>query len=117
MDSSLTTEKLLIKASEMELYDNLVRQLNKDFIRAGIAQEFHIEIKPKSLIRSLVAALYELITVDFEAYLNLLYVIDVPEKSVKALPEQRVDELAQSIAELILKREWQKVLFRQRHQK
>ena len=115
MNRSLTTEKLLLEASAMELYEDLVRQLNKDFIRSGVDQEFNIGIKPKSLARSLVAVLFELITGDFEAYLNLLYVIDLSEKSVKDLPEQRVDEVAHAIALLILQREWKKILFRNRH--
>lgn len=55
------------------------------------------------------ATIYALIISDFERYLNLLYVIDIDENVVKAMPVQRVDELAHNISVLILQRELKKV--------
>ena len=45
-------------------------------------------------------------------YLNLLYIIDVPEKVVKAIEATDVVEISEQVTFEILKREWQKVWFR-----
>ena len=45
-------------------------------------------------------------------FLNLLYIIDVPEKHVKKLDGNDALKLAEDISFLILKREWQKVWFK-----
>jgi hypothetical protein len=48
----------------------------------------------------------------FAEYLNLLYIIDVPEDQIKKLDGSDISELSAQVAFLILKREWQKVWFR-----
>lgn len=48
----------------------------------------------------------------FAEYLNLLYIIDVPENEIKQLDGSDLVILAEQVAFLILKREWQKVWFR-----
>ena len=55
---------------------------------------------------------YKLIQEKFTEYLNLLYIIDVPEKQVKALNGDDIQELSGAVSFLILKREWQKVWYR-----
>ncbi|MEH6405975.1 MAG: hypothetical protein V7767_01715 [Leeuwenhoekiella sp.] len=112
MNYSLEFQILLDNAIKEKLYKSLVKQINKDFSRAAVDENFSVDIQPQSLARSLVASLYELITRDFEIYLSFLYAVDVPESSIKALPEQHVDEMAQSVALLVLKREWQKVWYK-----
>ncbi|MBC7641800.1 MAG: hypothetical protein H7174_05590, partial [Flavobacterium sp.] len=47
-------------------------------------------------------------------YLNLLYIIDVPEDQIKKLDGSDIEELSAQVAFLILKREWMKVWFRNR---
>ena len=104
---------LLNQSIASGLYPTLVRQINKDFLRAGLDEEFTEDYSAASLSRNLTAVVYELIVSDFEAYLNLLYTIDIPENRIKSLPEQRVDELAVSVSGMILNRELQKVRFRE----
>ena len=107
------SRKILEQCLAAGLYEKLVHQLNKDFLRAGIKQEFAVQLSPISLSRNLVATIYELLVTQFEVYLSLLYAIDIPEKTISGLPDQRVDQMATSISTIILKREWQKVHFRE----
>lgn len=113
MDASLA---ILKSAKQQSLYDSLIHQLNKDFVRAGIDSNFSTEDKHEALARNLVACIYEVIISDFEKYLNLLYAIDVSEARIKELPAQFVHELAEEVAILILEREFLKVSFKNKHE-
>jgi len=55
---------------------------------------------------------YRLIQYKFAEYLNLLYIIDVAENEIKKLDGSDLVALSEQVAFLILKREWQKVWFR-----
>ena len=59
--------------------------------------------------------IYRLIQYKFAEYLNLLYIIDVAEDQVKKLDGSDVAALSEQVAFLILKREWQKVWFRNKY--
>ena len=76
---------------------------------------FHDEVLPSSLKLVLHETVYTLIEEKFADYLNLLYIIDVSEKKVKALDGSDPLELAEAVSFLILKREWQKVWFRNKY--
>ena len=115
MNTTLQAQKILDHAVAENLYNDVILQINKDFARAAVDEHFASETEPRSLVRRLVALLFELITTNFESYLNLLYTIDVPEQRIKQLPEQEIDKIAQAVAVLILKREWQKVQFKNRY--
>ena len=69
---------------------------------------FHEEVIPTSLKLLLHETVYRLIQEKFADYLNLLYIIDVSEKQVKALDGSDPLELSEAVSFLILKREWQK---------
>jgi hypothetical protein len=56
-----------------------------------------------------------LIQYKFAEYLNLLYIVDVPEDQVKKLDGSDIAELAKQVAFLVLKREWMKVWFRNKY--
>mgnify|MGYP003608609202 FL=1 len=51
----------------------------------------------------------------FAEYLNLLYIIDVSEEQIKKLDGSDVFKLSEDVTFLILKREWQKVWFRNKY--
>ena len=87
----------------------------KDFLLANIDLDFHEEVLPSSLKLILHDTVYKLIQEKFTEYLNLLYIIDVPEKQVKALDGDDVFKLSEEVSFLILKREWQKVWFRNKY--
>ena len=110
-----TFEDLVEEANQLDLYKKLIFQLNKDFLLANIDLDFHEDILPSSLKLLLHETVYKLIQEKFTAYLNLLYIIDVSEKAVKALDGDDILKLSENVTFLILKREWQKVWFRNKY--
>ncbi|GAA4279942.1 hypothetical protein [Gaetbulibacter aestuarii] len=106
---------LLTEAEKHELYSKLVQQLNKDFHLANIAIDFPNDIEPDQLKIGLHETVFKLIQEKFADYLNLLYIIDVSEKQVRALEGDDMVALAEAVSFLILKREWQKVWFKARY--
>ena len=110
-----TFESLIEEANQLDLYRKLILQLNKDFLLANIDLDFHEEVLPSSLKLILHDTVYKLIQEKFTEYLNLLYIIDVPEKQVKALDGDDVFKLSKEVSFLILKREWQKVWFKKHY--
>lgn len=110
-----TFDDLIENANQFQLYKKLVEQLNKDFLLANIPLDFHEDILPSSLKLLLQETICKLIQEKFTNYLNLLYIIDVPEKDVKALNGDDILQLSEDVSFLILKREWQKVWFRNKY--
>lgn len=108
----VNTHLLFEEAEKENLYLKLVEQLNKDFNLANEGVDFPMSISPSELKIQLHEKIYRLIQYKFAEYLNLLYVIDVSEEEVKQLDGSDLVVLAEQVAFLILKREWQKVWFR-----
>lgn len=108
----INTDLLLIEASKDNLYLKLIEQINKDFNLANESIDFPISIDPEELKAQLHEKIYRLIQYKFAEYLNLLYIIDVPEDQIKKLDGSDLVILAEEVAFLILKREWMKVWFR-----
>lgn len=106
------TDLLLSEAQKEALYVKLVEQINKDFTFANESVDFPVAISPIDLKVQLHEKIYRLIQHKFAEYLNLLYIIDVPEDQVKRLDGSDLVELSEQVVFLILKREWQKVWFR-----
>ncbi|MES2812153.1 MAG: hypothetical protein V4670_06755 [Bacteroidota bacterium] len=109
------TDLLLSEAQKEELYIKLVEQINKDFTLANESVDFPISVSPIDLKIQLHEKIYRLIQHKFAEYLNLLYIIDVSEDQIKKLNGSDITELAEQVAFLILKREWQKVWFRNKY--
>lgn len=108
-------EGLISEATTNNLYAKLIKQLNKDFLYANIDLDFEDNISPSNLKLSLHETVYKLIQEKFAEYLNLLYIVDVSEEKIKQLDGSDTLILSQQVAFLILKREWQKVWFRQQY--
>ena len=106
------TESLLQEAQAETLYLNLIEQINKDFNLANEGIDFPLSISPDELKIQLHEKIYRMIQYKFAEYLNLLYIIDVSEIEIKKLDGSDLVILAEQVAFLILKREWQKVWFR-----
>lgn len=109
------TDLLLEEASKEALYLKLIEQLNKDFNLANEGVDFPLSTKPEELKVQLHEKIYRLIQYKFAEYLNLLYIVDVPEEQIKNLDGSDLEVLSQQVAYLILKREWLKVWFRNRY--
>ena len=108
----LNTDSLLSEAEKQNLYSKLIEQINKDFNFANEAVDFPQSTTPQELKVQLHEKIYRLIQYKFAEYLNLLYIIDVPEETVKQLDGSDLVELSEQVSFLILKREWMKVWFR-----
>lgn len=101
---------LLKKAHSEGLYHKLLFQLQKDFALANIEIEIEsAELDINALKTTLHEKIYYLILEKFTAYLNLLYLIDVPEKAFKEIRITDVVEVADQVTFLVLQRELQKV--------
>jgi hypothetical protein len=111
----ISTDELLSKAQNENLYSKLIDQINKDFNLAYEPIDFPQSTSPHELKVQLHEKIYRLIQYKFAEYLNLLYIIDVPEETVKQLDGSDLVELSEQIVFLILKREWMKVWFRNRY--
>ena len=107
-----TTELLFVQAKTEKLYIKLLEQINKDFNLANEAVDFPMSTSPNELKIQLHEKIYRLIQYRFTEYLNLLYIIDVPEDQVRQLDGSDLVQLSEEVSFLILKREWQKVWFR-----
>lgn len=110
-----TTDLLLTVAQSENLYLKLIEQINKDFNLANEAIDFPLSTKPDELKVQLHEKIYRLIQYKFAEYLNLLYVIDVPEDQIKKLDGSDLVALSEEVAFLVLKREWMKVWFRNKY--
>ncbi len=108
------TEALLDCARKEQLWEKLVMQLNKDFLYANIHIDIDTTVSPGKLGRILHETVFLLMRDRFNDYLNLLYIIDVPETEVKSIQALDTVEISGEVSFLILKREWQKVWFKNR---
>lgn len=111
----LNSGELINLANEQSLFVQLVKQLQKDFLLANILWDTPNDITGSELVSSLCEKLYYLIMERFPEYLNLLYVIDIPEKEFQHLEITDVVEVADQMTFIILKRDFQKVWFRNKY--
>lgn len=109
------SQELLETALAQDLYERLVEQLLKDFNLANISIDFSLDVEITDLKATLHEKVYYLILERFMDYLNLLYVVDVPERAFKEISAMDVVEVAEQVSFLILKREWQKVWFKSKY--
>lgn len=105
-------EDVIAEANLRKLYQKLIQQLNKDLLFANINLEFDDEVLPTSLKFLLYETVYKLIQEKFTEYLNLLYIIDVSEEKIRQLDGNDTLRMSEEVTFLILKREWQKVSYR-----
>ncbi|NNJ89512.1 MAG: hypothetical protein HKP53_08920 [Eudoraea sp.] len=108
-----TSLELLQYATSIALYEKLIIQLKKDFTLANISLDLPEEVSPSELKNILKEKIYVLLMERFPEYLNLLYIIDVPEKAFSSIISTNVVEVAEGVCFLVLKREWQKVWLKQ----
>lgn len=111
----LNSTELLQTASDEKLYKKLIIQLNKDLKLANLEEEFNDTVTPDKLKRDLHELIFLLINDRFADYLNFLYIIDVSENEVKLLDGSDVVKLSENVTFLVLKREWQKVWFKNKY--
>jgi hypothetical protein len=108
-------DDLINEANGLQLYQNLVKQLNKDFLLANIDLDFDEDILPTSLKLILHETIFHLIQEKFTDYLNLLYIIDVSESKIRKLDGNDTLKLSEEVTFLILQRVWQKVWYKKHY--
>lgn len=109
-------DAIIQEAHQRDLYSKLIIQFNKDFLLANVDLSIPEGILPDKLKAVLHEMVYKLISEKFSLYLNLLYIIDVSEKVVKKLDGTDLLKLSEEVSFLILKREWQKVWYKNKFQ-
>lgn len=105
-------DNLISQAEEENLYFKLIEQVNKDFHLANESIDLPSSILPFEFKNRVHEKLLYLIQHKFTEYLNLLYIIDVSESEIRKIDGRDLVQLAEQVAFLVLKREWQKVWFR-----
>jgi hypothetical protein len=106
--------ELLHQINSEKLFIKLIEQLNKDLQLANITESFNLTVSILELKKGLSELLLKLISHKYDDYLNLLYRIDVPEKELATIKASSLDDSIEIICFLILKREFQKVWFKNR---
>ena len=106
--------ELLQKVDIENLYQQLILQLNKDFQLSNLNETFELSYTPIQLKEVLSKIILNLLTNSYDDYLNLMYRIDVPEKELATLKAENLETTVEQITFLILKREYQKVWFKNR---
>jgi hypothetical protein len=115
MQVPTTFSELITEAESLNLYKQLIKQLNKDLALSNIDLSFNEDVLPSSLKLLLHEMIFKLIQERFMDYLNLLYIIDVSEQKIKTLDGTDTLEMSEQVAFMILQREWQKVWFRNKY--
>jgi len=108
----VSSEQLIQEISQSDLYPQLIQQLQKDLNRAGIDYEITVSATPKELFLEIKQLLLEKLNNAFNDFLNLLYAVDVSERDIKNCNSEESVAIAQYATYLILKREWQKIYYR-----
>jgi len=106
------TLELLNKVEVENLYQQLILQLNKDFQLSNLDERIELSLTPVQLKEILSKIILNLLTNKYDDYLNLMYRIDVPEKELATLKAENLETTINQITFLILKREYQKVWFK-----
>ena len=107
---------LIEQIESHDLLKNLIQQITKDADLAGAMFVCDKDISAKELVLEMYVFLFQLMTADFGTYLNFLYRVDIPEKTLKSITETEPELIAKHVSLLVLKREWQKVWFRNKSQ-
>ncbi|CAG2533195.1 MULTISPECIES: hypothetical protein [Maribacter] len=111
-----TSRQLVQIALGDSLFEKLVKQVEKDFILANNPLKITKTIDGVSFIALIREKVYYLMMEHFAEYLNLMYIIDIPEKEFEHIQITDTVDVADQITFLILKREYKKVWYRNRYQ-
>ena len=92
-----------------ELFKNIIKQLNKDFLLSGIDIELSLDYNPQNLIHFLSKEIEELLFNNSQKLYQFFYVLDISESKIKDLDKLAPSIFLSSLIELILERIFQKV--------
>lgn len=110
------SEQLMHIALEDSLFKKLIQQVEKDFILANVPLKMPLAIDALGFIALVREKVYYLMMEHFAEYLNLMYIIDIPEKDFQHIEITDTVDVADQVTLLILKREYKKVWYRNKYQ-
>ncbi|WP_339838563.1 hypothetical protein [uncultured Maribacter sp.] len=111
----MNSNQLLVLANDSTLIEDLTYQIEKDFGLANISLKLPLKFDAQTFIAAIREKVYYLMMEHFSEYLNLLYVVDIPESQFQQIEITDAVEVADQMTFLILKREYQKVWYRNRY--
>jgi hypothetical protein len=97
------------------LRTKLVPQINKDANLSGIDFNLNERYNLTSIANELNELIIDLIKNNFDSYLNFLYRIDISETDLIKIRDTVLIDLSKKVTILILKKELQKVLFKNKN--
>lgn len=112
--TSNDSDSLVVLISQKGLFQDLLEQIRKDFELSGLSISIENEMKASELPKLLYSRIHQLILHNFNGYLQLLYRVDVPESSLQINNIVNTEDFAKKATLLLLKREWEKVYYRNR---
>lgn len=104
---------LLGKNIDVDIYKNLIKQLNKDLILGNVDLDINKTDSPNELVLKLTGLIKNLIQNEYQTFSQFLYTLDISENKIQSLTETNLDKLAPQVVKLILERLLQKVIFKQ----
>lgn len=110
------SEQLIQVAIGDSLFDKLKHQVEKDFVLANIPLQIPEKLGHAEFIALIREKVYYLMMEHFAEYLNLMYIIDIPESAFQNIEITDTVDIADQVTLLILKREYKKVWYRNRYQ-
>lgn len=106
---------LSVQVQQQNLLEALIVQANKDFQLANHPLDLSLQATPEQIIQVVHQKVYDLLQYQFTEYLNLLYIVDVPEAQVKSITANDMVEISEQVTFLLIKRIWQKVYLRKHY--
>lgn len=110
--SIIIKDQLMDTISKSDLYPQFLSQIQKDLNRAGIDYVIIETTDPKKLFKEIQQLIFQKLENEFNEYLNLLYAVDVSEVKVRNIKSEHSSDISAYATYLVLKREWQKVWYR-----
>ncbi|WP_423997642.1 hypothetical protein [Maribacter sp. IgM3_T14_3] len=108
------SEQLMQVVKSDLLFDKLVQQVEKDFDLANVSLKIPDALEYTAFIALVREKVYYLMMEHFADYLNLMYIIDIPEIEFQNIEITDTVDVADQVTLLILKREYKKVWYRNR---
>jgi hypothetical protein len=106
-------------SNRLDLLKETVEQIQKDFGESGFSILFsgNPQTAYNELIEQILPFIQQLLKSNYSHLMQVLYKIDIPEKLFKNILKDEASNVPLKIAELIIKRELQKVVIRNHYKK
>ena len=119
-ESFVNSASILMASRKAGLRNKLLRQIAKDYDRAGLELPFSGDAggsfpSDEEVLEQLKISIYRLLMERFDAYMNLMYAADVRESSFREIEADDPVAAAEEVVFIYLRRQWQKVSLRAKY--